>query len=416
MSWTCLFAKEIAEKKQKNIERYKGVERLTEADIKKYIGQREDIIKKLKAKGVRTMHRGNSLFYGALSPGCSICKTGKSSCVYVTNKCTRNCFYCAKPALTPADEVTIEREIKMESPEALVRFLKKWKIRAAGISGGEPLSTLDKTLKYITAIRKGMGRNFYIWLYSNGDLATVKNLKRLKKSGLNEMMFNLSARAYDLAPLRKAVGIIDVVCVETPAIPEDEEKIKSLLPELKKLGVRHVNLHELMLHPFNLENMKKRQYRVLVGSSKRDFLSAFMPVYGSELSALRIMDFAIENDIGIPINFCSCYYKHNVQGSMLHRNAAEILRRHHERVTESGLLEKLVIDEPRERAEQLVKTLKGRGVSPQKIYFSKELNRFELHPSLLKRIDVKKFRIITVLALPCRIHSDTHDMYTKKLA
>ena len=33
-------------------------------------------------------------YYKSISPGCQICGEGKWSCLFITNKCNANCFYC----------------------------------------------------------------------------------------------------------------------------------------------------------------------------------------------------------------------------------------------------------------------------------------------------------------------------------
>jgi len=45
------------------------------------------------------------------------------------------------------------------------------------ISGGEPLLTFDRTLRYIAAVRRCSGSAVHIWMYTNGTLATAERLK-----------------------------------------------------------------------------------------------------------------------------------------------------------------------------------------------------------------------------------------------
>ncbi len=329
-------------------------------------------------------------------------------------KCTRNCFFCPMVRKRPRKNSAFIEKILIKDSSQLVNLLKKWGIKGIGISGGEPLCMLDRTLDFISAMRKEMGGNFYIWLYTNGDFASKENLRKLKDAGLNEIRFDLAARDYDTKPLEHAKKMIDVVSVETPVIPEDEDKLKEILPKLKRLGVDYVNLHELMFNKNNLEDMKEREYKILIGSSETDYIRT-IPAYGSELAALRVMEFAMDNEIKIPINFCSRYYKRHVQNPLKNKNAAEIMKKPHEIVTDSGYLEKIIIDEPTEKVNELIEILKSKGVEKDKMYFSKEMNRFEFHPDLLKYINVKKFKTAIILAQACVTHEDRHDIYVKEL-
>ncbi|NIP40952.1 MAG: radical SAM protein [Candidatus Aenigmarchaeota archaeon] len=415
MTWKCV-SEEIVNNIRKNKILFKDLPRLSEAETREYVRERKQIIDRLRKKGVKVTQKGNSIFYGNLSEGCKVCKRGEGLGLFMLYKCTRECFFCPIPGVREKPkktEITLGN-LKIKNPDHLVNVLKKWKMKGIGVSGGDPLCMLEKTLEFISKMKKEMGNDFFIWLYTNGDLATIKNLKKLKNAGLNEIRFDLAAREYDLKPVKDAKGIIDVVTVETPAFPEDEDKIKEILPKLKKLGIDYLNLQELILNESNFEDMKTRGYKILVGSSETDFRIS-IPVYDSEMSALRIMEFAIDEKIGIPVNVCTRYYKRHVQISMKNKRMAEVMKRPHEIVTDTGYLEKLVIDEPNEKVEKLVKRLKSEGIPTEKIFYSKEMDRFEFHPSLLKQIDLRDFKVVDVLARPCIVHEDRHDIYIKNL-
>lgn len=414
MTWRFI-SETILEEIRKNKILFKDLEMLSETETEEYKRKREELIERLKAKGVKVTQRGNSIFQGNLSKGCKICKKGKWFCLFMVYKCTRKCFFCPMIRERPKEDKAVIEGFLIENSDHLVNLLKKWKIKGMGISGGEPLCMLERTLDFISSVREKMGSGFYIWLYTNGDLATEETLRKLKDAGLNEIRFDLSARDYDTKPIEHAKRIIDVVSVETPMIPEDEEKLKAILPELKKLGVDYVNLHELTFNKNNLEDMKKRGYKILVGSSETDFIRT-IPVYGSELAALSIMEFALDNKIEIPVNFCSRYYKRHIQIPLKNKNFSNIVKKPHEIVTDSGFLEKIIIDEPTEKVNELIKILKSKGVEKDKIYFSSEINRFEFHPDLLKYIDIKKFKSAIILTQACLIHEGQyHDKYIKKL-
>ncbi|MBN2013759.1 MAG: radical SAM protein [Candidatus Altiarchaeota archaeon] len=400
----------IREIKNENKKLYRRIGRPSKAEIDVYRSERRQLIDGLISRGLKATQEGNSLFYGDLSKGCRLCKRGKWICIFITEKCTRHCFYCPQPRNKPEkDYVKCDYSI-FHNPSQLISFLKRWNIEGVGISGGEPLCVLDRALDFISAMKDNMSEDFYIWLYTNGDLASKKTLNALRDSGLDELRFDLAAREYDTKPLKNAVKSVDVVSVEIPAIPEDEEKVKKLLPELKKIGVKYLNLHELTFSKNNLRDMSSRGYKVLIGSSENDFMSDIMPVYGSELAALRIIDSTIEKNIELPINFCPSYYKKHVQGAMIIKNMTEIIRKPHEEVTENGCIKKIVVTESLEKIKELIRILKKKGLPPEKIYFCRKKNRLELHADLLSNIDLKKFKAFLVLERYCIRCGDNHTL------
>ena len=88
---------------------------------------------------------------------------------------------------------------------------------------------------------------------------------------------------------------IPAVTVEIPAIPEDEEQARRALVELDRLGLARLNLHQLFAIRATLTRMARRGYLFL----RPPFQEA--PVVQSELTALRLILFALENEFDITI-------------------------------------------------------------------------------------------------------------------
>ncbi len=200
-----------------------------------------------------------------ISQGCRLCHEGSWLCVYVTKRCNRDCCFCSqeKPKHRgqggKSDDpirAYVSDKIRFGDVDEVVRYLMYWKIKGLGISGGEPLLVFDRVLRLISLAKKKIPE-IYVWLYTNGDLATEQKLRRLKKAGLDEIRFDLAARDYELSPLRAAEGIIRNVAVETPAIPKDRKKLIAAIKELRQIGVRYLNLHELMVTDENRMRLKE---------------------------------------------------------------------------------------------------------------------------------------------------------------
>jgi pyruvate formate-lyase activating enzyme-like uncharacterized protein len=279
---------------------------------------------------------------GSLSPGCRTCVAGTWCCLFVTGDCTKTCFFC------PSTQRACDRNIQPFVPENIVfssihgflEYLEKFNFEGVSFSGGEPFLVIDKVLEYINGIRRWFGDKHHIWAYTNGDLVTLENLSLLKQAGLNELRFDIAANNYDLTAVEKAVGYIDTVTVEIPAIPEDKENLKPVLKEMKKIGVKHLNLHQLMKTENNAENLNHRGYSTV----NEALYPGQAPIMESELAALDILKHAIETKLDLPINYCSRCYKHRFQGMAHRKRAVQFCKDNKTDQTATGYLRKLAID------------------------------------------------------------------------
>ncbi len=162
-------------------------------------------------------------------------------------------------------DVPMTHSVPFHKPAEYVSYLEKFQFKGASISGGEPFLTFDKSISFISAIKKKFGDAVYLWLYTSGRFVNMDNLKRLRDAGLDEIRFNIGATNYQLDSVKKAVGVIKHVAVEIPAIPEELETMKSRLHEMHDSGVKYLNLHQLRLTPYNYQHVSQRNYTFLHG-------------------------------------------------------------------------------------------------------------------------------------------------------
>ncbi|MBN2167502.1 MAG: radical SAM protein [Marinilabiliaceae bacterium] len=267
-------------------------------------------------------------FYNTISKGCKLCGEGKWSCLFITGKCNAKCFYCPTPQQN--DDLPTSQQLTFDTPAAYAEYISHFNFEGVSISGGEPLLFFDKTLSYINEVRKKCSPDLYIWMYTNGILATKEKINLLKKAGLNEIRFDIGATNYNLKKLNLAQGIIDNITIEIPAIPEEKDRLKSLLPEMIKTGVKHLNLHQLRLTPYNAPKLTKHNYT---------YIAAEHPiVLESELAALEIMQYAHQNKLQIGINYCSFFFKYRFQKSGFRRQITQKLIPNNNVITEKGYI------------------------------------------------------------------------------
>ena len=242
-------------------------------------------------------------YHHQISKGCQICGSGKWSCLFITNKCNASCFYC--PARQDQDELPSTQGLSFENPIDYAHYVKHFGFKGVSFSGGEPLLYFDRTLEYLKAVRKICGNDIYIWMYTNGILADQDKLQKLAEEGLNEIRFDIGATGYSLDKVKLAKGVIPVVSIEIPAVPEEKIKLLNLLPQMVEAGVHHLNLHQMRLTPYNADKVVKRGYTII---------NAEKPiVLESELTALEIIQYAKEYNLELGINYCSFHYKNRFQ-------------------------------------------------------------------------------------------------------
>lgn len=301
---------------------FAGPERLASAEA-----ERSRLLDWLGAHA-RLGYAGTKVDCSGLSPGCRRCGDGSWSCLFVNGRCNGRCFYCPTAQDDPGPPVT--NGLTFTSPEDYAAYVSALGFHGVSISGGEPLLTPGLTLSYLSAVRRRCGDGVHLWLYTNGTLLTAELCDRLREAGLDEIRFDLGAVRYHLKKLRLAVGRIPTVTVEIPAVPEDEELVKLKMVEMAQAGVNHLNLHQMRLTPYNFGPLTERDYSFLHGEK--------VTVLESELTALRLVRFGLEQGIPLPVNYCSFPYKRRFQHAAARRRAARAVCGAGEVVTEPGYL------------------------------------------------------------------------------
>jgi uncharacterized protein len=292
--------------------------------------ERSELLNWLESRA-RFGYAGTKVDCNGLSPGCQRCGEGGWSCLFVNGRCNGRCFYC--PTAQDDDGPPVTNGLAFISPEDYAAYVAALGFSGVSISGGEPLMTPELTLSYLSAVRQRCGDSVHLWLYTNGTLLTAELCERLRDAGLNEIRFDLGAVRYHLKKLRLAVGRIPTVTVEIPAVPEDEELLKLKMVEMAEAGVNHLNLHQMRLTPYNFGPLTERDYTFLHGEK--------VTVLESELCALRLVRFGLEQGIPLPVNYCSFPYKRRFQHAAARRRAAQSVCAPSETVTESGFLRTL---------------------------------------------------------------------------
>ncbi len=370
---------------------YRQMKWLTEKEAEKANRKRNELLNSISGS-VHSKYLGNKIHTGKLSPGCATCGQGTWSCLFIGSLCTANCFFCPQDRKAKKNQPPVESGLLFDKPRDYVDYLAKFRFRGVGFSGGEPLLMFGKLVSYIRKIRESLDRKIYIWVYTNGDLVDRDKLNILKESGLNEIRFNIAARNYDLGAVKLAAGIIDTVTVEIPAIPEDYETVKRCLHKMQAAGVAHLNLHQLSASPYCYQNFINRNYTFLHQPE--------IPVMESEITALRLTKYALQNRIGLPINFCSLIYKHRMQKKGYRERLRPFVKKDYEGTTESGFIRRLAVQDTPANIRKLVNKFQENGYRDN-LWFAKKTGRkLFIHHSLLKYVDFHKHSLFVTYLAP----------------
>lgn len=315
---------------------------------------RQELLASLEGRVV-TGCSGTKLDCANLSPGCRLCVEGVWSCLFVNGRCNCDCFYC------PTDQESLglptTNTLEFRTPRDYVDYLERFGFRGASLSGGEPLLTPGRTLGFLRAVKQRFGDRIHLWLYTNGTLLTRELVRELAAAGLDEIRFDIGATHYQLKQAALAAGVIPHLTVEIPAIPEERALLETKLREMQQVGVNYLNLHQLRLTPYNFSKLAGRGYTFVHGEK--------VTVLESELTALQLIRYGLDQGIALPINYCSFVYKNRFQRQAARRRNGAIVCKPTENFTENGHLRALALLGPAEVLARQAEIFRTAGVAAE---------------------------------------------------
>jgi pyruvate formate-lyase activating enzyme-like uncharacterized protein len=241
------------------------------------------------------------LYIGKLPRGCELCRLGSKLVVFISGKCGDSCYYCPVSAQRFESERMFANEAEVEDLLGFIYEAYKMKALGAGITGGDPLLAIDRTVKVIELLKQEFGPNFHIHLYTSGKYATEDSLRELERAGLDEIRFHPIDLSY-LKFVERAMKFHFDVGVEVPVIPGQKSFLRELIRRAEKLGVKFVNLNELEISERNANYLLSRGFKVSHGMAGVDG--------SSELAKEIVGEFAQSKPT---IHYCTALYKDVVE-------------------------------------------------------------------------------------------------------
>ncbi|MDD5178631.1 MAG: radical SAM protein, partial [Candidatus Nanoarchaeia archaeon] len=162
---------------------------------------------------------------GDLCRGCQLCVTGSKLVLFVTGICARNCYYCPLSDEKKNKDLVFANEWKVEKDEDMLKEAELCDSKGAGITGGDPLLRLERTIHYIKLLKEKFGKEFHIHLYTIPESITPSNLKGLYDAGLDEIRFHPDLENNkNWNKISLAFGFKWGVGIEIPVIPGKQEQ------------------------------------------------------------------------------------------------------------------------------------------------------------------------------------------------
>ncbi|MDP6459798.1 MAG: radical SAM protein [Candidatus Hydrothermarchaeota archaeon] len=287
---------------------------------------------------------------------------GAKLVLFISGVCNRTCYYCPLSEKRKGVDNSWANERPVSSIEDIFLEAEQMKALGAGITGGDPDLRMDKTLRYIRALKEAYD-DFHIHMYTSNAL-DANTLRKLRESGLDEMRYHiLSPAAWKSLRLSKKLGIPSGI--EIPAVPEEEETLLGIIDKAMAAKADFVNLNELEFSDTNSTELLKRGFEV-----KDDGFAAS----GSYETALAVLEKRNMN-----IHFCTSRYKDAVQLKRRLLRIAKNTAKEYEEITEDGLLLKGVVMPTGQLGLRILrkKIIKRYSVPPELIQVDAAKNRLE---------------------------------------
>jgi len=280
-----------------------------------------------------------SAYTRKLPKGCVLCEKGAKLVLLVTGRCGQRCSYCPLSSEKRGKDVFFANERRVSEIEEVLDEARLMDALGTGITGGDPLVVLERTIESINCLKKRFGEGHHIHLYTS--TTRPDRIRRVARAGLDEIRFHppldmwttLKASEYrDALRLSKRLGM--ATGMEIPVIPGRGGDLVEAVAFADRMELDFVNLNELEFSETNWRSLRA------LGLDVREDDDISSGVEGSEPLAKHILK--LETDI--PLHYCSAAFKDGVQLRRRIMRRAKNVRKPHEVLTRDGTLIKGVIE------------------------------------------------------------------------
>jgi len=275
---------------------------------------------KLRQKGAIFRNNDYSVYVNAISPACVACRMGVGTATFfISLLCQRSCFFCFNPN---QEDYSYYRRHRRDAAYELKQIAASGeKADSLALTGGEPLLHPAETVEFFRTAAEYFPAA-HTRLYTCGDQVERSILQELNDSGLQEIRFSIrmtdneAARRKTMENIALARDYIPSVMVEMPVLPGTLAEMRELLLELDELQIFGINLLEFCFPYRNGRRFREQGYQIKNPPHQvlyNYWYAGGVPVAGSELEALQLLDFALEQGLKMGVHYCSLENKHTGQ-------------------------------------------------------------------------------------------------------
>ncbi|MGD2250731.1 MAG: radical SAM protein [Candidatus Methanofastidiosia archaeon] len=296
-----------------------------------------------------------------ITKGCQLCLQGAKMVLFVTGLCRFRCWYCPLSVNRWQKDVVYANERLITTDEDVIKEAALMDALGTGITGGDPLIRLDRTLHYAALLKDEFSyHHIHMYTASYVDDTVLSQMEGL----IDELRIHLIDFS-DVSGVEKALQYTFDVGVEIPMIPSRIKETADLILKLKQVGIDFINLNQLEYTDRNILEIKKRGYTLHTDSGT---------VKGSESAAL-----ALAHTEGV--HYCSARDKDALQlKNRFIRRAKNVCKPYEE--IQDGLLVKGVITCISHARAQRVKALLLSKVDICESFIAVRGSRVETHWAL----------------------------------
>jgi len=177
--------------------------------------------------------------------------------------------------------------------------------KGAGITGGDPLAKIDRTVRYIKTLKKEFGSEFHIHLYTSLRLISDDTLQKLYIAGLDELRLHPDLDSDQLwKRLDMATKFPWDLGIEVPLVPGKKKETKKLI-DFIQTKVMFLNLNEL-------EVADNSQSKLLDMGFNTDSEFSYS-IKGSKELGLELIKYIQEKEYSLPVHVCTAKLKDATQ-------------------------------------------------------------------------------------------------------
>ena len=328
-----------------------------------------------------------------LAKACQLCVQGRKSVLYLTGLCPRDCYYCPLSDTRKNKDVIFINERKIRNINQIIEEIKLSKSKGVGITGGDPLLKLKRTITAIKLLKKVFSNNFHIHLYTSLNLITKASLSKLSKAGLDELRLHPDLDNKSLWPkIKLAKNYPWKLGIELPCIPGYYKNTVELI-NLAHNHINFLNINELEISDTNTCKLQEHGFKT------KDKIS--YAIKGSHQQALKLLQYIKAHHPKLPVHYCTARLKDSIQLKNRLILRAKNIKKPYELVSADGMLIRGIIFANQKTAEKLKQ---GYKIPSSLISYNKANSQILIAPWILLKIR-KKLKQPSVI----RAEYPTHD-------